>query len=263
MQYRARRHWPSVLGVAAAIATLLIGLGLQQPGAGLTAGALCLAAGFGVQVLVEHRSGILRERRLVTIAADLRTATAELERLATTDPLTGVLNRRAFFEALGAEFRRAQRYGRDLSVVMIDVDDFKRANDLGGHLFGDYLLAETARLIAANTRESDVVARYGGEEFVVMLPETDEAGAAAAAEKLIRAVDDSAYRSDDFPPHGRAPYRVTASAGLACGPVEPGQDETELVRRADEALYAAKAGGKNRVHCWAPAGAREAAGSGS
>ena len=209
---------------------------------------LALIAGLAWQLVIVNREGIVRERRLVTIAADLRGATAELERLATIDPLTGVRNRRAFFDALGAEFRRSLRYGHELSVVMIDLDDFKLVNDEGGHLFGDFVLATTARAIAENTRESDLVARYGGEEFVVMLPETDEAGAAAVADKLLRAIADLDYRSSEYPPPGTPPHRTTISVGLACGPVAPEQDETELVRRADLALYAAKHAGKNRVH---------------
>ena len=263
MNYRARRHWPALLGIGGGAVLLASALLLDAPLiAALALAAAGAALGFAGQVALQNRSGMLRERRLVSTSADLRVATAELERLATIDPLTGVGNRRAFFDALGAEFRRAQRYGRDLAVVMIDIDDFKRVNDEGGHVFGDHVLSTTARIIAGATRESDVVARYGGEEFVVMLPETDEAGAAVAAEKLIRAVEAAEYRPPGDPASHAPAYRITISAGLACGPVSPPQDETELVRRADDALYAAKRAGKNRVHRWAASGTVEVASSG-
>ena len=255
MNYRIRRQWALLLGIGLA-AVALVGSAAVEAFL-LTSGALAaiaLAAGFGGQLLLDQREGLVRERRLVTTAADLRVATSELERLATIDALTGVRNRRVFFEALGTESRRSQRYGHDLSVVMIDLDDFKHVNDEGGHPFGDHVLTMTAQALVASTRESDLVARYGGEEFVVMLPETDEAGAAAVADKLLRAIADLDYRSSEYPPPGTPPHRTTISVGLACGPVAPEQDETELVRRADLALYAAKHAGKNRVHRWADGG---------
>ena len=235
MRYRVRQFWPLAAGGVLAL-VLLLALGVN--GAVWGAAATALAASLAVQFVLASRAALVRERRLVTTAAAL----------ATTDALTGVRNRRAFFDALGVEFRRARRYGRELSVMMIDLDDFKRVNDEGGHLFGDYVLATTARLIADNTRESDLVARYGGEEFAVLLPETDGARAALVAEKLCRAVEAFDYRADGFPAAGAPPLRVTVSAGVASRPVPAERDETELVRRADAALYAAKRAGKNRVH---------------
>lgn len=154
MNYRTRRHWPALVGTGGGALLLIGALMFGAPVLlGVALGALAVALGLGGQLMRENRTGIAREHRLVAIAADLRAATAELERLATIDPLTGIRNRRAFFAALGAEFRRAERYGRDLSVVMIDIDDFKRVNDEGRHPFGDSVLATTARIIADNTRD--------------------------------------------------------------------------------------------------------------
>src|SRR5204863_3451285 len=108
----------------------------------------------------------------------------EIEKQAAHDPLTGLHNRRLFEERLNHEFERAKRYGRPLSVLMIDVDDFKNVNDRHGHQFGDVVLKRIAQAIAGRTRKSDISARYGGEEFVVLLPEIALEGAAQAAEKL-------------------------------------------------------------------------------
>ena len=133
MNYRLRQSWPLISGVAAAALILVLALTDAIPrDKGILVTGLALIAGLVSQLFLVNRDGIVRERRLISITADLRVVTAELERLATIDPLTGLRNRRAFFAALGAEFRRAQRYGRDLSVVMIDLDDFKRVNDEGG-----------------------------------------------------------------------------------------------------------------------------------
>ncbi len=200
------------------------------------------------QLLLDGRESLERERRLVRTAAALREATAQLEKLASTDSLTGLWNRRALFEALGVEFRRARRYGRDLSVLMIDLDNFKQANDLGGHAFGDYVLSATAKVIRENLRESDLAARYGGEEFVVILPETDSEHAAPAAEKLRAAIEAFEFRSGHFPPAGDPPQHFTLSVGVASLPLPQNADSDVLMSQADEALFEAKRAGKNRVH---------------
>lgn len=200
------------------------------------------------QLLIDGRESLERERRLVRTAAALREATAQLEKLAATDSLTGLWNRRALFDALGVEFRRAERYGRNLSVLMIDLDNFKQANDLGGHAFGDYVLSATAKVIREHLRESDIAGRYGGEEFVVILPETDGEHAAPAAEKLRAAIEAFEFRTSHFPPVGDPPQHFTLSIGAASLPLPPNADPEVLMAQADEALFEAKRAGKNRVH---------------
>ncbi len=200
------------------------------------------------QLLLDGRKSLERERRLVRTAAALREATAQLEKLAATDPLTGIWNRRAFFEAYGVEFRRAQRYGRNLSVLMIDLDNFKQANDLGGHAFGDYVLAATAKLIRENLRESDMAGRYGGEEFAVVLPETDGEHAAPVAEKLRAAIEAFEFRTNRYPAADDPPKHFTVSIGAASLPLPENGDSEALMAAADAALFEAKRAGKNRVH---------------
>ena len=193
------------------------------------------------QLMLDGRQSLDRERRLVRTAAALREATAQLEKLAATDPLTGIWNRRAFFEAFGIEFRRAQRYRRNLSVLMIDLDNFKLANDLGGHAYGDYVLAATAKLIRENLRESDMVGRYGGEEFAVVLPETDAEHAAPVAEKMRAAIEAFAFRRPRSPEHREAPDRFTVSVGSAALSPENREDLDSLLSRADIALQGGEA----------------------
>lgn len=200
------------------------------------------------QLLLDGRESLERERRLVRTAAALREATAQLEKLAATDSLTGLWNRRALFEALGVEFRRAQRYRRSLSVLMIDLDNFKQANDLGGHAFGDYVLSATAKVIREHLRESDMAGRYGGEEFVVILPETDGEHAAPVAEKLRATIEAFEFRTSHFPPPGDPPQHFTLSSGVASLPLPQNADPDVLMAQADEALFEAKRAGKNRVH---------------
>ena len=162
---------------------------------------------------------------------------AKLERLSLTDDLTGLHNRRAFEERLADEVARARRTGTPLSVLMIDLDDFKLVNDVHSHAAGDTVLRTTAEAMVACVRDSDTCARIGGEEFVVMLPGTDLQGATIVAEKIVVQVHErNLYDSG---------VNVTASAGVALfkGSEAPG----ELVDRADQALYKAKREGKNRV----------------
>lgn len=166
---------------------------------------------------------------------------ARLERLAHTDPLTQLLNRRALTERLEREMERAMRYDSTLALLLVDLDHFKAVNDTLGHLVGDDALREVARLLRETVRTTDVVARYGGEEFLVLLPETDDTGAEAFAERIREAVE--AHPFDG----GGAPLRLTASLGVALYPAPRIRTAEDLFVRADAALYRAKAEGRNRV----------------
>lgn len=164
----------------------------------------------------------------------------EIYRMTIFDGLMQVYNRRYLFEALEREIIRARRHGRDLSVVMFDIDHFKQVNDRFGHLAGDFVLKELARVVQARIRRDEVFARYGGEEFSLVLPETTLEGAYALAETLRRKISEHgfAFQSETIP--------VTVSMGIAVlSDAERGA--TELIKRADEKLYEAKRGGRNRV----------------
>lgn len=163
-----------------------------------------------------------------------------VQRQAITDELTGLVNRRRFFEALETEIARAVELGRPLSLVLADLDKFKRVNDRFGHPAGDEVLKAFARLISEHVREVDVAGRLGGEEFALLLPETDVEGAHAGAERLRRAVD----RRPLTLTTGEK-LSVTASFGVA--QLESGQSGDEFLRCCDLALYRAKADGRNRV----------------
>ncbi len=161
----------------------------------------------------------------------------ELIRLASTDPLTGLANRRAFFDTLEIEVARSRRYARPLALLMIDVDGLRAVNDTRGHPAGDKLLAALAAILREGVREVDLPARYGGDEFAVLLPETTLDGAAIAAERLRVAVAGASF--DD----GLA---LTLSLGVAATPPLDPEGEN-LVAQADAALYRAKNSGGNRV----------------
>ena len=164
------------------------------------------------------------------------------KRLSITDELTALFNYRYLQQRLEEEVNRAGRYGKHLSLLMIDIDDFKNVNDRHGHLVGDAVLAEIGQVLKAAVREVDVVARYGGEEFSVVLPETAGEGALVAAEKVRTAI---AARQFTGAAAGRD-IRVTVSVGAASYPTHA-HDKGALLQAADQALYHAKQTGKNRV----------------
>lgn len=165
----------------------------------------------------------------------------DTRRLATTDALTGLLNRRAFLDAIERERARSDRHAFPLSVLLLDVDHFKRINDGRGHPTGDAVLRGIARILESVARKSDFVARWGGEEFVLGLPQTSDAGARVAAERVRRAVAGESLAAPD----GGPPLRVTVSVGVASADAPWSVDH--LVGHADAAMYAAKARGRNRV----------------
>ena len=197
---------------------------------------------FVVLVLVTF-GGAMFAVRLVRALREQERHAAELQRLARTDPLTGVFNRRQFFEMGLQEFLRARRYGNTLSLLMLDIDYFKVVNDTWGHPTGDRVLQALAEIMRSLVREQDSIGRLGGEEFALILPETDLAGALTSAERLRATVEqaDSACASDD----GKV-FRVTISIGVAASTADDASFEAVLAR-ADKRLYAAKESGRNRV----------------
>jgi len=168
------------------------------------------------------------------------------EHLATTDGLTGVLNRRTFNAQLQGRLREALRYNRPLSLLLLDVDHFKKVNDTWGHPAGDVVLRGIAALAQRQARETDIVARYGGEEMALILPETDAQGAHTIAERIRKAAAAASHATE------QGVIQVTVSIGVATWP-GPGDSAEELLEAADKALYRAKQGGRNRVAAANPA----------
>jgi diguanylate cyclase (GGDEF)-like protein len=201
-----------------------------------------------VALIGTYMMGIVRDRQ------------KELERLGIRDGLTGLYNRRYFFHRLRGEIERSRRYGRRCSLIIVDVDNFKKFNDRYGHLEGDHLLQMLGKIFSSSVRRSDspptyeldIACRYGGEEFVVVLPETEGEGGFQAAERLraevsaeaaLAAAERIRSKVATSEINGR---KVTVSIGVSSYPGH-GEDADALVRSADAALYEAKARGKNRV----------------
>jgi diguanylate cyclase (GGDEF)-like protein len=185
-----------------------------------------------------------QERLVEQRTRELAAANVRLEELAIRDELTGVANRRRFDQALAAEWRRCARFGRPVAVIMADLDDFKRYNDTLGHPEGDRCLRRVAGAMAGVvSRPGDLFARYGGEEFTALLPETSSRAATSVAERMRAAVEALGMTQPGLDP----PTLVTVSIGVASRVPADGDDAAEVVEAADEALYRAKAEGKNRV----------------
>lgn len=178
---------------------------------------------------------------LSTVADVRRIAVLEVENV--TDPLLGIYNRRYMEQRLNEEAARANRYDLPLSLCVMDIDHFKRINDAYGHPVGDEMLKSLCALVREKVRQVDLFARYGGEEFVVILPNTGAHEAAALAERLRRAVGESTCVVESG---GRLELSCTVSIGLATADAGE-RDGGELLRQADQALYRAKASGRDRV----------------
>ncbi|MGJ7916299.1 diguanylate cyclase [Massilia sp. LXY-6] len=176
--------------------------------------------------------------------SDKREAIDQRRKSAYCDDLTGVANRRAFFEAAELELARHRRTPRPTALILFDADHFKRINDRHGHPGGDCVLRQFGAALAMSFRQVDVVARVGGEEFAVLLPSSTLAAAAALAERLRKLVEGQPAVFDG------TPIAYTVSAGVAA--IDEGEtlDLDTLIKRADRALYAAKANGRNRIACW-------------
>jgi len=180
------------------------------------------------------------EARVAQRTAELRLLNAKLEEIALTDALTGLSNRRALIDLARTEVGHSRRHGRPLAVMMIDIDHFKSINDRYGHHAGDKVLQRVAAVIKRVIRSSDTPVRYGGEEFVVLAPETGQAGALDLAERITQALRRETIETD------HQIIGITASCGVAILDKDD-QDPEQLLKRADEAMYAAKLAGRDRV----------------
>ena len=190
---------------------------------------------------IEEKSARLRQmlEMLQQSRDEINRQNQELQALATTDPLTGCMNRRSFFAAFETQWSSASRYGHPLSCIMVDVDHFKRINDRHGHSTGDLVLRHVADLLKQLARDTDVVCRYGGEEFCILLPQITIEGAMQAAERFRNGIETKPC----------AGIAVTASVGVSSIELKAGNPQA-LLDQADKSLYAAKRSGRNRVVRW-------------
>lgn len=183
---------------------------------------------------------VRNQLRLIDYARKLTALNAELERRATTDELTGLPNRRAFFDVARRELSRHQRFGEPCMALMLDIDHFKSVNDTHGHDIGDLVLRAVAERLRDSVRKSDCPARLGGEEFALLMPNTDVAGGEVVAERMAATVREAPV------PTPAGPLRVTATLGLTAMSARD-QSVEEMLKRADEALYDGKRAGRDRV----------------
>ncbi len=177
---------------------------------------------------------------IATSKRALEQANEKLEKLSMTDRLTGLLNRGTWENLIDAEYERYRRYGQPTCLVMFDIDHFKPVNDTYGHLAGDEVIKHTAEVTRSSLRQSDMPGRYGGEEFGIILPETDAEGARIICERIRETIANSTVETS------AAPIQYTVSIGIAPLTADP-ENYMQWLQQADEALYAGKEGGRNRV----------------
>jgi diguanylate cyclase (GGDEF)-like protein len=204
---------------------------------------ILLVAGPSTPSFRRDAPGILNlVRNEITMILDNARLYEGAKRMAITDGLTKIYNHRFFQELFEKEFKRASRYNTMFSLIMLDIDLFKRINDTYGHLYGDEILKEMAVLVKGCLRTMDILARYGGEEFAVLLPETDLEDAVLTADRIRMAVE-----NHDFPASKGKPVNVTVSQGVTSFPSSGIEKRSDLVAKADAALYEAKEAGRNCV----------------
>jgi diguanylate cyclase (GGDEF)-like protein len=205
---------------------------------GINAGASdYITKHFETEVLLAKIKSLIRLKELQD---ELKKANKLLENLATTDGLTGIYNHRFFYEKLNEEFERSKRYSSYLSLIMFDLDFFKKINDRYGHMVGDSVLVEMSKIVLSNIRKNDIFARYGGEEFVLLLPHTNAEGALHEAERIRKAIESNHFQ------HLEKRGDVTISLGVVTFPSKYINQPEDMVKLADAALYEAKRLGRNR-----------------
>jgi diguanylate cyclase (GGDEF)-like protein len=217
----------------------VVGEGGEATGGGRGYFCLCTSSDDpgNSQEVLQYKAELLGE--ILSVSLTNAALYEKAKRDSHLDSLTGASTRRVLEERLQAEHARTLRYGQPCCLVILDVDHFKRVNDADGHLAGDQTLRALAGILASETRGTDLLARYGGDEFVILMPETTLAEAGIAAERIRRRVE------SELKAGGRA---LTVSCGVATWSGAPGETATEAFRRADAALYRAKAAGRNRVN---------------